>query len=364
MKTISHISLLIFSILTLLSCDKDYDNITSNTGLTGVFITNESGTISFYDEVTGTVTADIYQEVNGTGIGKKILALQTVGQRGYILRGEGSNQEIELINEASFESEKVVGGFNNLTDLKAISDQFVCVTQGTEADANSGAVLLLDSVNLDTEISLEVGKNPTRIAYSRGKKVYVANSGSEAYPDSTIMVLDIASKEITDTIALEEIIDESTTLKLKSPVEMVIDTYQDIWVLCAGLNGQGAGIARVSYTSHEVKVFPFEGAYQGPGRNGLLRSLGGATIYFINNGTYAMSVDDESLPLNQFFPEDTYKSMNFSTIGINPYTGKFFCAADGSSGENGMVYVFNKHGYFNDNQFEVGVMPRQFTFVR
>ena len=361
---LSHISLLFIGALTLFSCDKDYNDITTDTGFAGVFVRNEAGSISFYDEAEKTTTADIYQEVNGAGLGKKVLALTTVGTRGYLLKGQGSGQEIELFDKETFEAQNVISGFSNLTDLRVVSDEFVCATQGVAGDVNSGSVIIMDSLTLGNKITLNVGKNPTRIAYDRGKKVYIANSGSETNPDSTIMVLDIVAKEISDTIALEEKIDETTTLKLKSPVEMVIDTYQDIWVLCEGINGEGAGIAKVSYTSHEVKVYPFEGTYQGPGRNGLTKSLGGGTIYFVNDGTYAMGVNDDELPSKRFFLDKPYDTMTFNAIGVNPYTGKFFCAVDRDGGGNGSVYVFNKHGYITDVQFEVGVMPRQFTFVR
>ncbi|MGQ1783839.1 MULTISPECIES: YncE family protein [unclassified Saccharicrinis] len=365
MKNKIHIPAILTILIAFVSCDKDYPDIISNDALAGVFVGNEGGTVSFYNERDSSVTADMYNEVNSVSLGGKLTAFSVVGNRGYILKGSAGAQEIDLVDMESFISIGSENGFSNLTDLKAVSDQFLYATQGTVSDGNSGSVLIMDSTAIEIGEPLRVGKNPTRIAYSKGKKLYVANTGGQAYPDSTVMVIDITLKEVTDTIALEQELDETTTLKLKTPVEMVIDGYRNIWVLCVGLNGEGAGLARINYGTHEVKVFPFVDDYVANGRNCLMTSLGGGTIFYVNDGTYAMRYDDDELPANKFFKEETYKSMVFDAMAINPYTGKYFCAVDGQGEANGSVFIFDRYAYNSENTvFEVGVMPRHFVFVR
>ncbi len=377
MKKILNISLVVL-VVCLVSCNKEYPDITTDTDFDGVFVRNEGGTISFYNEDDKTVTADIYKDVNGTSVGENILAFTSIGNVGYILKGTTAAQSIEEVDLETFKTVRTVDGFNNLTDLKTVSSKFLYATQGIEGDENSGSVIVLDSINQETPTIIEVGKYPTRIAYNRGKKLYVANSGTGEYTESTVMVIDITQKSVIDIVELEQKVDETTTNKLKTPVEMVIDMHQDLWVLCKGvLNEAGdavvnAGLAKVSYIDNSVTVFPFQNGYAGPGRNGLVRSLGGETIYYLNNGTieeengtYAMEIDSETLPSlkDRLFKEEPYINMIFNVIGINPYTGKFFCGMDGEADSNGTVYIFNRYGY-NDDSFEVGVKPRQFTFVR
>ncbi len=366
MKKIIQISLIVASVLVLSACNKEYEDITSDKGFKGVFVRNQAGSISYYSELDNTVTGDIYNVVNGADLGGPLTAFSISGKKGYLLKGANNDQKIETVDSETLMSEGVQGNFSNLTDLKAVSDTFVVVAQGVSGSESSGTVMVLDSKVLSNLVAtIKVGKNPTLLAYSRGRKVYVANAGGGAYPDSTVMVIDIHSKMVTDTVALEQKVDELNTLKLKKPIDMVLDGYQNLWVLCAGEGGEGAGLAKISYGTAEVRVFPFENGYMGNGKNALATSSGGATIYFVNDGVYAIGYNDTALPTEKFFTESAYKDMVFDAIGINPYNGKFFCAKDGNGEANGSVYIFDKYGFITDNTaITVGKMPRQFVFVR
>ena len=365
MKKIFQISLIVFIVSLTVSCNKDYPDITSEDDFFGLFVRSEEGTISYYNERNDSLTLDIYKSANGTELGNKAIAFASFGTKGYILKGEGFRQEIELVDLERFQSRNTIEGFAYLTDLKAISDQFVCATQSTPDESNSGSVVVMDSITLDKKITLSVGKNPTKLAYGRGKYVYIANSGTESYPDSTVMVLDITTKEIIDTISIEGMVGETSELKkLKSPVEIVIDANQDIWVLCKGFDSQSAGIAKISYVTHQVNVFPFNTEYVGPGKGGLITSLLGSAVHFVNDGVYTMEIDAEELSSTKLLKEGDYENMLFNAISINPYTGSIFCAKDGEAGTKGTVLEFDRFGYFSDNEFEVGQKPRQFWFIR
>lgn len=353
MKKVFQISLIIASVIALSSCNKEYEDITSDKGFTGVFVRNQAGSISYYSETKNTITSDIYSTVNGTDLGDQLIAFSISGEKGFLLKGAKNNQKIETVDSKTLKSEGEQSGFSNFTDLMAVSDTFVVVTQVALGSENSGSVIFLDSKNLSKALdTLKVGNNPTRLAYSRGKKVYVANTGSESYPDSTVMVIDIDTKTVIDTV----------DLKLKKPIDMVQDSYQNIWVLCAGESGQGAGLARISYTTHKVTVFPFINGYMGKGRGGL--SSGGSTIYYVNDGMYAMRFDDTVLPTKKFFTKKDYSNENFNVIGVSPNTGRFFCAKDFSNTAQDSIYIFDRYGIEKDTTIAVGKMPRQLLFVR
>ncbi|WP_066627456.1 YncE family protein [Labilibacter marinus] len=364
MKKFFQIFLIAVSVISIISCNREYPDITSEKGFNGLFVRNYEGTVTYYSEIDSSVTSDVYSDVNGTSIGNDLLALTLYDVRGYLLQGEGSGQEIEMINSKTFVSLGKIGGFNNLTDLVCVSDQFVYASETTTDESMSGSVLIMDSLTLDINTTLKVGKNPTQLAYTRGKRAYVANTGTEAYPDSTIMVIDVTEKSVIDTVALEQELDNGSIAKLQRPVEMVIDGYQNIWVLCEGIDNVGAGIAKVNFVSHEVKVFPFTNEYVGPGKNGMVRGRLGTTILYVNDGTYSMSIDDEELPTTKFFKGE-FADKVFDAIGANTFTTNFYCSEDGENGENGVTYVFDRHGYnTNDAMFEVGEKPRQIIFVR
>lgn len=366
MKKIFQISLIVASVFALAGCNKEYEDITTDTGFKGVLVRNQAGSISYYSEIDNTLTADIYKTVNGVDLGSPLTAFSFSSLKGFLLKGDIADQKIETLDSKTLQTEGEQGNFTNLTDLKAVSDTFVVITQGVSGNDQSGSLTFLDSKNLSNVLkTMMVGKNPTRIAYSRGKKLYVANTGGGAHPDSTVMMVDINLKAVTDTIVLQQNIDESTTLKLSSPIDMVLDAYQNVWVLCAGEGDKGAGLAKIRYGSHDVTVFPFENGYKGKGKGGLTASSGGGTIYFVNDAMYAMGIEDTALPTEKFFTEAAYTNVIFNAIGVNPYNGRFFCAKDGADGADGMMSVFDKYGLISaDATITVGKMPRQFVFVR
>ncbi|SMO35911.1 hypothetical protein SAMN06265379_101244 [Saccharicrinis carchari] len=366
MKRIFQITLVLVIASVLVSCNKEYEDIITDTGLRGTFVRNEAGSISYYNDVDETVTADFYKSVNGADLGAPFSALSIFGNKGYALKGALNDQKVETLDATTFKKIGEQGNFSHLTDLTTVSDTFVVVAQGVSDSENPGSVTILDSDDLSKSIAtFKVGQNPTRLAYSRGKKVYVANTGGGAYPDSTVMVIDIDLKQVSDTIVLEQQDGVSSPKKLTRPVDMVIDAYQNVWVLCAGQNNQSAGLARISYGTHEVKVFKFgsEVGYVGKGKGGLAVSPGGIRVYYVNDGMYAMGINDVQLPEDKFLAED-YKDLVFNAIGVSPSTGKFFCAMDASTGAKGEVYIFDRYGIELEKTIEVGEKPRQIVFVR
>lgn len=371
MKKIFQISLIIASVFALSSCNKEYEDITSDRGFIGVFVRNQAGSISYFSEIDNTVTADIYNVVNGANLGESPIAFSISGQKGFLLKGDVNDQKIETVDSQTLKSGGELGNFSNLTDLKAVSDTFVVVTQSVSGSENSGSLMFLDSKNLGNNLAtISLGKNPTRIAYSRGKKLYVANTGGGAYPDSTVMVIDIDSKTVIDTVVLEQKVDDLNTLRLTRPIDLVQDAYQNVWVLCAGEGVKGAGLAKINYGTHKVTVFQFENGYKGKGRGGLC-SFGG-TIYFVNDGIYALDVNDTMLPTKKFLteadernnPETFYRNEIFNVIGVSSNTGKFFCAKDGVDGAEGKINIFDRYGLIMDTTITVGKMPRELLFVR
>ncbi len=356
MKKIFQISLIVASVFALASCNKVYEDITSDKGFKGALVRNQAGSISYFSEVDNSITADIYSTVNGVDLGGPLTAFSMSSQKGFLLKGANNDQKIETLNSETLISEGVQGSFSNLTDLVAVSDTFVVVTQGVSGSENSGSLMFLDINNVGATLkTLSVGKNPTRLAYSRGKKLYVANTGGGAYPDSTVMVIDIDLKTVIDTV----------DLKLKKPIDMVLDSYQNIWVLCAGEGVQNAGLAKISYGTHEVTVFPFDNeGYIGKGRGGLSASKFGGTVYFVNDGLYSMQFDDTNF--EKFFTGDAYANTIFDAIGVNPYNGRLFCAMDGENNTDGTLSIFSSDGLSinDDAKISVGKMPRQFVFVR
>ncbi|TLX74375.1 hypothetical protein E9993_12870 [Labilibacter sediminis] len=375
MKGLYQIAVILIVALSITSCNSDYSGLDTDKSLKGVFIMNQGGTVCYYNDGKDTLALDIYKDVNGSSLGDELIAFSMRKDTGYILTEANGQQVIEVIDPKDFKSTGSIAGYTNLTDVTAVSDRFIYASQGTETDANSGEVIVLDATTHSSVATIDVGKYPTRMLYAQGKKVYVANSGSQDNQDSTIMVIDITKQVVTDTVYLEQEVDELIGGKLKTPVEMVIDINNDIWVLCKGVQNESgkvvnAGLAKVSYGSHAVTVFPFDGkevedGYIGNGRNCLARSSSGVYIFYINNGTYQMSIGASELPsTDEKFFEGDYTDIVFDAIKINPKTGEYYCALDIDGGSaNDKVYIFDRYGLNKDDEYiVVGEMPRDFVF--
>ncbi len=364
MKKISHISIMITVILSLVSCDKEYPAIIAESTYQGAFIKNE-GSISFIDESNSyELTADLFKVVNGSELEGELIDMSFIGSKFYVLNEVNGSQSIQQINAETFTLENTIDGFNNLVEIQTVSDAFVYAIQQSNNESESGSVVILEGDNLENQTTLPVGKNPTRIAYSRGKKAFVMNTGSENYTDSSVMVIDVTTKEVIDTIALEQIV-EGNIEKLKTPEEMIIDAYQNIWVLCTGVNGNYSGIAKIAYGSHDVQVFPFEESFVGTGKYKLARSYNGLHVYFVYNGVFEMDISANKLPEERFISDDQYKNINYDAIKVNKYTGELYCIQDGAEGSNSTLYIFNIYGYTSEySGIELGVKARDMQFVR
>lgn len=368
MKRISHIAVIILAILPFTACDSSDSSLDKNSSISGVYVMNQGGTVCFYDDAKDTLSLDIYQDVNGAPLGDRLSAMSFRKDKGYLIVEKAGEQVIEVIDPTSFTSKSSITGLSDLTDVAAVSNLFIYTAKGVEGAENSGEVLALDAETHETLATIKVGKYPTRLAYSQGKKLYVANSGGGIYSDSTVMEIDITTNEVVDTIYLEQQIDDSNVLKLKSPVEMIIDANQNVWVLCKGISSEGgailnAGLAKVTYGTNIVTVFPFKNGYVGNGRNCLARSSSGVYVCYVNNGTYSMSVNATELSTKKLF-KDRYADIVFDAIKINPKTGEYYCSLDVDGGvSNDSVYIFDRYGLnIKKKNIVVGSMPRDFVF--
>lgn len=350
--------------LALGSCNFKEANFDTENTFRGVFVMNKAGSVSFYDPIADILTNNLFRVVNDRPLGGDIISSSFSSNLAYILVQEGS-QDIEKVNIDDFkEIERVTPNIGNLTDLISVSDTFVYLTSGASGADESGELYKLNAETLDVigGTTIKVGKYPTKMAYESGKLLYVANTEDD---ENGIMVVDIVNNSTIDTVKIEGAIadgsDNPTTIKsLTRPVDLIIDIYNNLWVLCEGTGAGDAGLARISYVHHEVSIFPLTGIVGG--RDCLSRSPAGATIYFVNEGTKSISYNEDNYNDIDFaFGEDRYKNVAYDALSVDPTNAKFYC----SSADTDQIIIFDAFGFNEDNNLiEVGENPGKCIFKK
>ncbi|WP_075601831.1 YncE family protein [Saccharicrinis aurantiacus] len=355
--------LLVFCVISV-SCSINNSNYGKETSIVGTFVMNQgsgsaNGSVTHYH--ADTLTNELFNEINDRPLTGEMLAASFGSEKGYFLMSEGNSSVIEKVNLDDFKSEMTSASVANATDVVCVSDTFVYATIAGADEMTSGELLKIDATTLSIKETIKVGINPTKIAYDKGKLVYVANTSDL---ENGIMIVDLVRNQTIDTVKIETLV---------NPVDMVIDVHSNLWVLCEG-EGESpksnAGLVRISYTANDegerdVTNLPFDGGYYGKGRRGISTSLGGGTVYYINKGAYSFNVND----FDKLDADNDY-GLNFKKVFGQDYADVVFDAVDVSS-RNGMFYstlseeskviVFDSFGIMEE-EIEVGTKPRNCLF--
>ncbi|WP_282038240.1 YncE family protein [Saccharicrinis aurantiacus] len=349
--------LLVFCVISV-SCSINNSNYGKETSIVGTFVMNQgsgsaNGSVTHYH--ADTLTNELFNEINDRPLTGEMLAASFGSEKGYFLMSEGNSSVIEKVNLDDFKSEMTSASVANATDVVCVSDTFVYATIAGADEMTSGELLKIDATTLSIKETIKVGINPTKIAYDKGKLVYVANTSDL---ENGIMIVDLVRNQTIDTVKIETLV---------NPVDMVIDVHSNLWVLCEG-EGESpksnAGLVRISYNTNEegertVTNYPF-GGYVGKGRDGIAISLGGTTLYYINEGTYSMRISEDDLSSAKIlFPEDRYSTKVFDAISVSSRSAEFFATVS----DEDKVVVFDSYGLNEeDKEILVGENPGKCLF--
>jgi YVTN family beta-propeller protein len=225
--------LLMTASLFVISCTKDDDPIQKETAKgpyhDGVFITNEgsfmnnNGSVSFYayqdDEdfgmVADSVYNDIFQTVNGRGLGDVVQSISLYDSLAFIV--VNNSNKVEVVTSANFKEYNVITG---------ISQPRYVVANGTTAYVSAwgdgGVVYVVNLNNFSVSSTIKVGNGPEKMLID-GDKLYVANSGGLG-SDSTITIIDMNTNNKVDSLIVGG-----------NPKSIVKAKDGSKWVLCHGI---------------------------------------------------------------------------------------------------------------------------------
>lgn len=327
------------------------------------------GSLTYFDAMTGSPNQNVYQKVNGEGLGRTVNDVLTYGQKVYIV---GSDENtIFVLDARTFKL--LPNGKVSTTDLLGDADghtprRIIAYENKVYFTTYGGYVAAIDTTKFEKNAPItldakyKVGSYPEGLALggtSDNAKLYVANS-DWSMGSGDISIIDIKSGNVTPLV-----VD-----KVKNPIE-ILAAGTTLYVLDSGhyeADGQkDAGVYRIDGNNNVKLVVP-----NATGMTGY-----GYTIYTFNNpwgsttgATYsAYNVEYDVLSTLSLYGDTAHPIVAPAAISIDPNTGNFYIASrplDKETGfpsyaQAGFVNIYSSTGQYI-SYFDTGVEPHKIEF--
>lgn len=351
-------TLLLICIVTLVlglqSCKKDESNPVIPEITNGVFIVNEgafgsgNSSISYLSLVTGTMSNNLFENVNGFPLGDVAQSMFIYNGRAYVI--VNNSQKVEVLNASDFTSITTISGLQGPRYMVAKNNK------GYISDWFSNTIVVIDLTTNAIIKSIPAGNGPEQMEIA-GDVLFVTNVGGFD-SDSTLSVINL----ITDT-------NVGTLPVGTNPNSIKLDKNNKLWVLCGGSTGPDftggtaddiAGslwkINPVTFSTEQhfemnTAMHPLK--LQTSGSKNELYFLAGLDGY---TGKI-MKLDVGTTNLNPV----TFSTKEFYGLGVDPISGIVYGAWVPGFTQNGSIFRYSSNAILVDSM-QVGIAPNSFTF--
>ncbi|MDR1918314.1 MAG: hypothetical protein LBQ65_01560 [Tannerellaceae bacterium] len=320
----------------------------------GAFILNRgrstanNAVLSFYNLAESLMIPDLYQTVNGKGLGDSAEQLLIYGSKTYITV-TSSNRLAILDTETGKEINEfrpygpTDGPLNPRRMAAANGKVYISYYYGH-------ALAELDTASLEIGRTVNVGRYPEHVAFSNGK-IYVANSGGLDYPNygKTVSVINAETFELEKEIEV-----------VINPANLVADSQGDLYLISMGNYGD------VPNSLQRID-----------GQTGEVSTLGKASMFaLVNDKLYTVyaqwgdpkvefkryDVLTEKVDVDNFITDGT-SFTSLSAIGIDPLNGTIYLADSEDYVATGTLYIFSPEGKLESKQETGGSNPIDIVFI-
>ena len=357
-KTLFNI-LILGIVMAFVSCGGDDPKPEETNIAKGLFVLNEgtytyaSSSLTFYDPEADTVENNLFYRVNLAPLGDAANSMMIDETGMYIV--VNSSKYIYKVDEKTMKYEAKLDGFTSPRHMLSINKNKAYVS-----DLESTGLWIVDPETMQMAGFIETG-NTTEKMVRVGNEVVVTNWSNFYQPNtsnSTIQFVNIETNQLVDEMNVTA-----------EPHSIVLDKYNNIWVLCSGgymPPCEPALFCINPATRQIVKRFDFgEGDY--PSSMAIDKS--GENLYILNGGfgtldLYKMSVDADALPTtalvnSQQTTDSSPKS--FSTVAVSPENGDIYITDVKDYVQNGDVLRYDNNGNYI-GKFEAGIIPGAMMF--
>jgi hypothetical protein len=333
-----------FLLLSFGACRKDQPStITTqiNNSSSGVYISNEgnfqfgNASVGFYNSNDQSYANDLFKSANNRPLGDVCQSMYFFNNKIYIT--VNNSNKIEVVNPTTFSSIATITGLQSPRYFLPVSIQKAYVTDYT---ANAISVIDLNSNALIKKIPC---KGWTEELIASNGKIYVTNKNGKA-----LYIIDPLSDLIIDSIQIGY-----------GANSIQLDRYNRLWVLTNGnaQNNELASLSQINTSNDSVlKTFNFNSTNEQPWR---LKINGSSdTLYYLNNGVYALPINATQLNKQALIPEN---SRLFYGLGIDPFSNTIYVSDAIDYVQKGIIYRFQNNGQLISS-FKAGIIPNDFYF--
>lgn len=347
--------------LFLVACDTNddvivpIDPIPSARYASGVLISNEgpfqngSGSITFYDPVSGEVEQNAFERANGRVLGNIVQSVSVFGNSIYTVVNNAG--KVEVADAETFVSTGVIEGLLLPRYFLGINDQKAYITEWGENGVESN-VQVVDIQTNQIINTIPVGSGAERMLLV-GEEVYVTCKGGFG-SDNRVFIIDTRNDSVVREIEVGA-----------NPNSLQLDARGDVWVLC---EGQYRSDFTALTNSPEIfrigtNIQAVTGQFSLEDFNNTASSLvidtSGNTLYFLKGGTvYSAAIAGEQLAI------ETVLQGFYYGLGYDPVDELLFVSDANDFVSNGTVLIVDPFSGIID-EIPAGIIPNSgFYFSR
>ncbi len=360
MKNIKYIIAIASIIISTLSCEKsDTPDIPiPSSEVHNVYICNEgnfmygNASLSLYNKEEKKVYNQIFYNTNNVPLGDVLQSMNIIDNRAFLV--VNNSGKIQVIDS---DSHKYVATITDLNSPRYIID--IDYNKAYVTDLYAPIIHIVDHKTYKKTGEIKVGRG-TEAIVKHGDYAYVCSWSFS----NMLYKIDTKKDIVVDSLVVT-----------KQPNSLVIDKYNNLWVLSdGGYSGSPYGQERAALSKINLSTFKiehlhsFESDSQSPTK---LTSDGeGENLFFINGswgesiqngGVYKVSNLNSSKPtLSMLIPED---NRLFYGLGVDPDNSDIYISDAIDFQQKGVVFRYSSSGVLKDH-FYVDIIPGYFHFKR
>lgn len=346
--------LFIVTLLAAASCMKygprEQEQFSADLSHRGLFVLCEgnfmygNASLTYYDPETKTAENEIFARSNAFPLGD--VAQSMTIHDGLCWVVVNNSGVIFALNPSTFREVRRITGFTSPRYIHFLSSRKAYVTQIWDP-----RIYIVDPVEcritgyIETGMDFETGS--TEMMVQIGDFVYV-NCWSY---QNRILKIDTKTDSVTDQLVVGI-----------QPSSLVKDSNGKLWTITdGGYEGSPYGYERATLSRINTESFTIEKTfYFSPGQTPRSLATGddGRTVYWINDGVYKMSAEDDALPSRPFIePQGTI----FYSLTVDPWNGDIYIGDAIDYTQNGVVMRYGPEGNLLDT-FGAGINPGNFCW--
>lgn len=326
-------------ILVMVGCSSDDDEtpefvpqegaqiIIGNQG----FYESTGASITLYNEDTDETSQSVYAAANnGEAIGDVLQSMYVYNDELYVVMNNSS--KIEVLDPNTFTRKRVIQGFTSPRYIQFLSSDKAYVT-----DLWSNNIHIINPTTGTYSGIINTGFWVERMLEVEGE-IWCTAPGQ--------------NKVIIINPTTDEIIEEITLSSTANPGDILIDSNNDVWVMCQG--NFSAPLIEPTLVRINAATLEIESSFAYPDGTGfggnMELSHTGDELYILMQGDLSkMSISANQLPSEMFISRE---GQPIYGISVNPESGDIYVGVD----VNNMSYVYDSNG---EVKYEIasGVLP-------